>query len=771
MPGMTSTRIGVTRPARALTVTVPVGAAVLFVAATAGYLVAPTGAGAAGYALVAVLAAAAAPVSTFLHRNAGRWPGRALAVAGLMSLVGMVLRSDMGIESAAWSRAAATADVWTLVGYAGLVAFAYALISPAGRRDVPALLDAAAVALAGGLVVWATLTNPSFAPDGVTSLHRFANVACPMIDVLILYLVSRAYMTHTTRPRALRYITAGMLAMFVGDIGYTAQAAGLLPAGVGHLVESAFLAAYLLLAVGILQPDMGELTSDDTVRTDAVRVSHPRLLVSAAAMVVPIAVLMSWPEVDPVATAIGVSLALAQVVATFARMVMTLRALEDQRAAAHRQARTDRLTGTGNHRALQERLAELYERGARPQLVLLGLTDQAAVADSWGLPAADTVLRSFADALRAQLEGAEELFRLEPDVFAVLRPGPDACPDRATHLLRALPAEHTVADGAHLHVGIAAAWVADAADADDLLRNALLALRNARALGPGTALAYEGFMHEAVVRRMQVVHQLRHASERDEMSAAYQPLYATSTGDLVGFEALMRWHSAELGWVSPAEFVPIAEDSGLIVPLGEWMLREACTKAVALRRLPQMSQIHMAVNIAPRQLSAHLPGTVAAALAESGLPAHALHLEVTESALMTSPAETAAVLEQLKLLGVSLSLDDFGTGHSSLAHLSRFPVDVLKVDRAFVSQLGGAGRESDITEATIAMAHKMGMTVVAEGVETREQVAVLHELECDVLQGYLLSRPLSSAAADAVPTHYPTTPQMVTEQDRQHARA
>jgi EAL domain-containing protein (putative c-di-GMP-specific phosphodiesterase class I) len=242
---------------------------------------------------------------------------------------------------------------------------------------------------------------------------------------------------------------------------------------------------------------------------------------------------------------------------------------------------------------------------------------------------------------------------------------------------------------------------------------------------------------------------LRRALERGELDLHYQPKQAIVHGTITGMEALLRWRHAELGMVSPARFIPIAEETGLIVPIGEWVLRTACTHAAALRRNTGIAHPRVAVNLSARQFADQsLVPLVAGVLADTGLEPTCLELEITESLVMQNPEQAARLLAQLQEMGVKLAMDDFGTGYSSLAYLKRFPVDAIKIDRSFIQGLPGDEEDATITQAVIAMAHSLRLRTIAEGVETAEQLAFLERLGCDEIQGYYFSKPLPFAEVE-----------------------
>jgi len=287
---------------------------------------------------------------------------------------------------------------------------------------------------------------------------------------------------------------------------------------------------------------------------------------------------------------------------------------------------------------------------------------------------------------------------------------------------------------------------ADAAQA--LLRNAESALHHAKADGPGSALMFDATMNQRVARRLQIHNDLHRALALGELQVYYQPQVRIDSGALVGFEALLRWHHSTLGWISPAEFIPIAEESGTIVALGAWVMRVAAQQAA-----DWLAQGHapfrMAVNLSVRQFtSGDLLALLRDVLAATGLPAHMLELEITESLALQNVASTLSTLRACKDLGVQLAMDDFGTGYSSLAYLKRYPLDALKIDQAFVRNLARDPGDAAITRAIVAMAHSFGMSVIAEGVETRAQLEFLRDLRCEDFQGYLFSKPVPADQAE-----------------------
>ena len=285
---------------------------------------------------------------------------------------------------------------------------------------------------------------------------------------------------------------------------------------------------------------------------------------------------------------------------------------------------------------------------------------------------------------------------------------------------------------------------------EDLLRGADIAMYRAKALGRACHEVFDTEMHTRVVKLLQLENALRLAVERQEFLLYYQPIVALATGKIAGFEALVRWQHPEQGIVSPAEFVPMAEETGLIIPIGQWVLQEACRQMKAWHTtFPDQPPLSISVNLSGRQFShPSLIKQIGQILADTELDAHSLKLEITESAIMENTESAMDMMLQLKAMGIQLSVDDFGTGYSSLGYLYRFPMDLLKIDRSFISRVDVDGEKLELVRTIITLAWNLGMDVVAEGVETTKQLAQLKALKCEYAQGYLFSRPVGSADAE-----------------------
>ena len=446
------------------------------------------------------------------------------------------------------------------------------------------------------------------------------------------------------------------------------------------------------------------------------------------------------------------------VMALAAALVLRSRAaVRDAEGRLHALAHTDAVTGTGNRHAFNERLAAEIARaraaGSRVALVYLDLDNFKTLNDTFGHAAGDGLLRQVARRLQAVVRAGDAISRLGGDEFAlVLRldmdnTALDAYGQRIVGTLRRPFVEVGQQVAMTCSVGIAI-YPDDAADMDSLVSNADTAMYRAKDMGKNRCVRFDASMNQAVVRRQAIEHALRAALQKGHEGLAlhYQPLYAAAGKTLVGAEALLRWSHPELGAVSPLEAVMVAEDCGLIVPLGYWVLRTACRDAA---RWQAHGPQRVSVNVSARQLGdPQFLERVMDILREERLPASLLEIELTETVLMDNMEAGAHTLHRLSQLGIHLAIDDFGTGYSSLAYLRQLPVRRLKVDRSFVKDLPGQEHSRTIVNAIVALAHGLGLHITAEGVETPEQADYLVRLGCDVLQGYLYGRPMPVEAME-----------------------
>jgi len=416
----------------------------------------------------------------------------------------------------------------------------------------------------------------------------------------------------------------------------------------------------------------------------------------------------------------------------------------------------DDLTGLPNRRAFLRQLeAALARRAAQSQAVFAVLFFEidrfSTINDSLGYAAGDQVLQEVGARLLSEAAPGDCVARMGGDEFIVLLDDigqPDLAMAATRRLQDALSQPFRLA-GQEIYIS-ASGGVTLADDpgqtADSLLRETDTAVRQAKTYGLGQAVVFDRTIHAGVRARLQLEIDLRGALEREELSLVYQPIMDLPTGETVGMEALLRWRHPRHGMILPNEFIPLAEDTGLIVPIGLWALEQACRQFQAWHRSGALASLRcMSVNLSARQFAnPNLVAHIKRIIERTGIAPGHLELEITETVVMTHAEHTLATLRELKDLGIQLAIDDFGTGYSSLSYLHRFPLDTLKVDRSFVSAMHSDHKRSEIVRTIIAMSRHLAMSVIAEGIETTEQAAALRDMGCAYGQGYHFARPLEA---------------------------
>jgi diguanylate cyclase (GGDEF)-like protein/PAS domain S-box-containing protein len=419
------------------------------------------------------------------------------------------------------------------------------------------------------------------------------------------------------------------------------------------------------------------------------------------------------------------------------------------------QARHDALTGLANRNLLHERLSQAIaharQGGSAIWVVFLDLDRFKFVNDTLGHEAGDTLLKTLAGRLTQAVRAQDTVARLGGDEFVLVLPD-DSGDSTGMTVLHDLM--HAVAEPLMIQsheffltcsIGVAV-YPADGSTAETLTKHADIAMYRSKQMGRNTIQFYAASMNERTLERLRIEADLRHALERNEFKLHYQPQLNLCSGRVVGMEALLRWEHPVLGMIAPSRFIGLAEEMGLIIPIGAWVIRTACLQTKAWQ-LAGLGELRVAVNLSPRQFTQKaLVQSVADVLGETGLEARFLELELTESMVMNDVDQAVTILRNLKGLGIQIAIDDFGTGYSSLSYLRRFPIDVLKIDQSFVSDLALNLDDAAIVRSIISLAHSLRLKVIAEGVETAEQLAFLRLHGCDQMQGYYFSRPLDPAA-------------------------
>ncbi|WP_242538924.1 bifunctional diguanylate cyclase/phosphodiesterase [Trinickia acidisoli] len=425
----------------------------------------------------------------------------------------------------------------------------------------------------------------------------------------------------------------------------------------------------------------------------------------------------------------------------------------------HFLATHDALTGLPNRLMFREHLDELLARARADATALhvlfIDLDRFKDVNDSLGHNVGDLLLRAVVARLHDALSEADMIARLGGDEFVVLvkqQSDGVALVIETIDAIQAALAQPFPIGGSQLQVSASigvSSFPGDGDDAQTLLKHADMAMYGAKQRGKNTYQMYMRQMSMSLHRRVEMETQLRHAVENREFTLVYQPRIDLRSNHCTGVEALLRWNNPTLGAVPPSDFIPVAEETGAIVPIGAWVLREACRQG-AEWRARGLAPIHMAVNLSARQFAdPHLHESILDALVDAGLPGEYLELELTESMVMRHPEQAVRWLTAIKRTGVRLSIDDFGTGYSSLAYLNRFPIDVVKIDRSFIRNVPDSHSDTQITSAVIALGHSLGLAVIAEGAETQKQIDFLRKEGCDEVQGYFFSRPIPPADVES----------------------
>ncbi|GAB7052111.1 putative bifunctional diguanylate cyclase/phosphodiesterase [Catenuloplanes indicus] len=698
------------------------------------------------FALIGAGAIAACFASPAMHdiRPARAW--HTLGIAGAFMLTGAILRPIVVPYGSALP-----AEAFTVPGYvlmiAALADFAY------GRRaiDRHSVIDGLIVCVGATTVFTLLFAIPAISIPGRPVLISVLAGLYPTFDAILVLLVVMLAFSTAARRASFRLLLGMMVLIFIGDLAY---------ATIGNqgefytspVLDVPFLLAFTLGGASALHPTARELVR--AVPLPVQPWSLARLAVIIPAVAAPFVLTVAG------AARTGVERWIVGLGGAVIVLLLILRAVSAVQANAAAQARFeyqathDELTGLPNRRRLTQILEELLAdpsgRGA-VWVFFLDLDGFKIVNDSWGHPSGDRLIRRIGQRLRDTLPPEATIARIGGDEFVVIRRGTEAeALEQAQQIVdcvepptRVGPAEVVITAS----MGIVAATRPDDT-ADSLLRDADTAMYRTKAAGRGKWTVFDASMREAVQERLEIESALRAALADGQLQVFYQPIVDLESGRPRGAEALVRWEHPEKGPIGPNVFIPVAEESRLITGIGAFVLRDAVRQLAAWRADGVVGDdFWMSINVSPRQLTEPcFTGVVAEALRTHGVPARCVALEITESVMVEGGDISEGALRDLRALGVSISVDDFGTGFSSLGYLRRHPVTSVKIDRSFVSGLGASSSDEEIVRAVVAMSTALGLAVVAEGVESTAQRDVLGRLGVRLCQGWLWGKAVDARA-------------------------
>ena len=614
--------------------------------------------------------------------------------------------------------------------------------------------DALIIALGAWIVTWSIFVRPirELAGEGVgVVLYGLYQPA----SSVALFLIAVIVLSRRQRLAALWFAAAGLTFSMAGDIICSLIDADRIAASTERFALPLYVAAYFCAGATFLHPSIVQLGRP---QLGPAPTSLARLAVTFASLSGPALVLAAVSPADLTDSIVRSVSATVTVFAITMRVVVAVRANARAQAELLHGVQTDPLTGLPNRTVLLQNINDLlrdsWHPDEHPTLFFVDLDRFKNINDSLGHAAGDEVLVTVARRLINAVPEGATVARFSGDEYVVLDTtakstgGAMAVAERLLAVFREPLALSQGDVFVTASIGVAAISATSSTSPEDLVRHADTAMYRAKDAGRNCVAVYDESMHERVAHRLAVETALYRALDRRELRLFHQPILDLQSGDVVGFEALMRWQQADGTIVSPAEFIPIAEDTGTIVPIGSWALLEALTQ---LRHWIDDSvcspSATMSVNVSPRQLAdSNFPSIVSEALTRSNVPPQLLWLEVTESVMITEPELALATLRRLRSLGVRVALDDFGTGYSSLSLLQKFPLQRIKIDRAFVQGVADNPNDRSLVRTIVAMGRSLGLDIVAEGVESVHQLQVLSDLGCNKAQGYLISHPVPADA-------------------------
>ncbi|MGA1389817.1 MAG: putative bifunctional diguanylate cyclase/phosphodiesterase [Ilumatobacteraceae bacterium] len=620
-----------------------------------------------------------------------------------------------------------------------------------GNDPISVVVDGIIVGLGAWFLIWVGLLKPIIDTTEQTIVVNALQGATLAASAIVLFTLATLFFGDSLRTPAVWLVAAAITFTLIGDVIYSAIDAGRIDASSNHAL-SAYIASLLFAAAAFLHPSIRTLTRKSIERQQRPLLS--RLIVTTSALTVPVIVLASSDPVDTadrVVRAVSIAVLTIAVTARVVQAVVSNAKIQKQLIAS---AQTDALTGLPSRSLMlthvNNTLLGAYDEGRQPSVLFIDVDRFKNINDSLGHQAGDDVLVAVAQRLRNALPPHCVVGRISGDEFVVLDSetrSPSEAMLIADKILDCFHEPLSLRQGdvfVSASVGVATYQPTISGNADDLLRHADTAMYRAKDAGRNCVAVFDESMLERVTQRLAVETALYRALERRELRLVHQPIVDIEDGEVVGFEALMRWQRDDGSMISPAEFIPIAEETGTIVPIGAWALLEALTHLKTwITEGVCRSDATMSVNVSPRQL--HDPqfvSVVAEALRRSRVTPDQLWLEVTESVMIAEPDQALSALNRLCDIGVRVAIDDFGTGYSSLSLLQKFPIQRLKIDRSFINGVSDDLSARSLVRTIIAMGDSLGLDMVAEGVESVRQLQTLAELRCAKAQGYLISHPV-----------------------------
>lgn len=626
-----------------------------------------------------------------------------------------------------------------------------------GMLSLGDMFDGVIVALGAWLCAWVLFVQPFLSDSlqsnfGIVLNALYLPMSMPLLALVALLLFG------SSKPGPSTWLIAASLVLNVaGDVMYALEETRGMGVWAYTSASVLYILAFAFTAAAFLHPSAVELIEEST---GEVRLQLPgRVVTTVLALIAPVLLISILPANSVTDRAVRSVSVLLLLLLVGARLFQSTRATLSTQDQMLEMARTDDVTGLPNKGALLEQAKDMidsvWKTETQPSLYLIDLDRFRNINDSLGHKAGDEVLRVVADRLTlAAASLGATVSRPSGDEFLVLDPTPTSSGSALAHaevLHSVFSQPLTIAHGVIFvtaSVGVAAMPQGRPLEAEELFRQADIAMYRAKDAGRNCLALYDKSMQERVSHRMKVETELHGALDRREFRLFHQPIVDTMSGRVSGFEALIRWQKSDGTMVSPAEFIPIAEDTGIITSIGSWALLEALTQLRTWTNdgvVPDHTTV--SVNVSPRQLEdPNFTDVVEEALRRSGMPSHLLWLEVTESMMIEYPDLARSTLQRIRALGVRIALDDFGTGFSSLSLLQQFPLQRIKIDRSFVNGIIDSSNDRSLIRTIIGLGDSMGLDVVAEGVETVQQLKMLRDLGCAKAQGFLISHPVPAEA-------------------------